>query len=78
MVTAQLTDLGSEPVEIGMGATIMLSVPTLVMQDAGVVLLSLITQRGAWIRIETDLYRPDASLSVQLVFAPDWTKPNVL
>lgn len=61
-----------------LGATIMLSVPTLVMQDAGVVLLSLITQRGAWIRIETDLYRPDASLSVQLVFAPDWTKPNVL
>jgi chemotaxis protein CheC len=61
-----------------LGATIMLSVPTLVMQDAGVVLLSLITQRGAWIRIETDLVRPDAGLGVQLVLAPDWTKPNAL
>ena len=61
-----------------LGATIMLSVPTLVMQDAGVVLLSLITQRGAWIRIETDLYRPDEPLSVLLVFAPDWPKPDAL
>lgn len=59
-----------------LGATIMLSVPTLVMRDAGVVLLSLITQRGAWIRIETELYQPDAALSVQLVFAPDWPKPD--
>ena len=61
-----------------LGATIMLSVPTLVMQDAGVVLLSLITQRGAWIRIETDLYRPDEPLSALLVFAPDWPKPDAL
>ena len=59
-------------------ATIMLSVPTLVMQDADVVLLSLITQRGAWIRIETDLYQPDGSLSAQLVFAPDWPKSDAL
>jgi chemotaxis protein CheY-P-specific phosphatase CheC len=57
-------------------ATIMLSVPTLVMQDADVVLLSLITQRGAWIRIETDLYEPDGALSAVLVFAPDWPKPD--
>jgi chemotaxis protein CheY-P-specific phosphatase CheC len=59
-------------------ATIMLSVPTLVMQDAGVVILSLITQRGAWIRIETDLYRPDGALNAQLVLAPDWPKPDAL
>jgi chemotaxis protein CheC len=61
-----------------LGATIMLSVPTLVMQDAESVLLSLITQRGSWIRIETDLYRPDNQLSVQLVFAPDWPKSDEL
>ena len=61
-----------------LGATIMLSIPTLVMQDAGVALLSLITQRGAWIRIETDLYRPQGALSTQLVFAPDWHKPDAL
>ena len=61
-----------------LGATIMLSVPTLVMQDADVVLLSLITQRGAWIRIETDLYRPDGALSALLVIAPDWPKPGAL
>jgi chemotaxis protein CheY-P-specific phosphatase CheC len=59
-----------------LGATIMLSVPTLVMRDTDVVLLSLITQRGAWIRIETDLYRPDGGLSALLVFAPDWPKPD--
>jgi chemotaxis protein CheY-P-specific phosphatase CheC len=61
-----------------LGATIMLSIPTLVMQDADVVLLSLITQRGAWIRIETDLYRPDGALSALLVIAPDWPKPGAL
>jgi chemotaxis protein CheY-P-specific phosphatase CheC len=61
-----------------LGATIMLSVPTLVMQGADVVLLSLITQRGSWIRIETDLYRPQGALSTQLVFAPDWHKPDAL
>jgi len=48
------------------------------MQDAGVALLSLITQRGAWIRIETDLYRPQGALSTQLVIAPDWRKPDAL
>jgi chemotaxis protein CheC len=59
-----------------LGATIMLSIPTLVMEDADVVLLSLITQRGAWIRIETDLHRPDGTLSALLVFAPDCPKPD--
>ncbi len=61
-----------------LGATIMLSVPTLVMQGADVALLSLITRRGSWIRIEIDLYRPQGALSTQLVFAPDWHKPDAL
>jgi chemotaxis protein CheY-P-specific phosphatase CheC len=61
-----------------LGATIMLSVPTLVMQGADVVLLSLISERGAWIRIETDLYRPHDALSTQLVFAPDRHEPDAL
>lgn len=61
-----------------LGAKILLSVPTLVMQDADVVLLSLITQRSAWVRIETDLYRPDGALGALLVFAPDWPKRDAL
>jgi chemotaxis protein CheY-P-specific phosphatase CheC len=59
-----------------MDATIMLSIPTLVMHDADVVLSSLIIQRGAWVRIETDLYRPDGALNALLVFAPDRPKPD--
>jgi chemotaxis protein CheC len=52
-------------------ATILLSVPTLVMRDAGVVLSSLISQRGTGARIETDLCRPDGAVSALLVLAPD-------
>jgi len=52
-------------------ATILPSVPTLVMDDAGEVLLSLITQRGAELRIEADLLDPDGDLHALLVFAPD-------
>jgi chemotaxis protein CheY-P-specific phosphatase CheC len=59
-------------------ATILLSVPTLVMEDAGAVLRSLISQRGAEIRVETDLYRPDGALGALLVFAPDAPKPGPL
>jgi chemotaxis protein CheY-P-specific phosphatase CheC len=59
-----------------MDATIMLSVPNLVVHDADVVLTSLILQRGAWVRIETDLYRPDGTLGALLVFAPDRPKPD--
>jgi chemotaxis protein CheC len=85
MVESALRELGNivasqtvSAIADSLGATIMLSVPTLVMRDADIVLLSLITQRGAWIRIETDLYRPHGALSTQLVFAPDWRKPGVL
>jgi len=35
------------------------------------VLLSLITQRGAELRIEADLLDPDGDLHALLVFAPD-------
>jgi chemotaxis protein CheY-P-specific phosphatase CheC len=59
-------------------ATILLSVPTLVMEDAGVVLRSLISQRGAQLRVETDLYRPDGELGALLVFAPDAPNPHGL
>jgi chemotaxis protein CheC len=59
-----------------LGATILLSVPTLVMRDAGVVLRSLISQRGAGARIETDLCGPDGAVSALLVFAPDPRKPD--
>jgi chemotaxis protein CheY-P-specific phosphatase CheC len=59
-----------------MDATIMLSVPILVMRDADVVLTSLIAQRGASVRIETDLYRPDGTLNALLVLAPDRPKPD--
>jgi chemotaxis protein CheY-P-specific phosphatase CheC len=59
-------------------ATILLSVPTLVMEDAGAVLTSLIDQRGAEIRVETDLYRPDGALGALLVFVPDAPKPGPL
>jgi hypothetical protein len=48
------------------------------MEDAGVVLRSLITQRGAGLRIEADLYEPDGALSALLVFAPDAPKPGAL
>jgi len=59
-------------------ATIMLSVPTLVLEDADVVLLSLISQRGAGVRIEADLYQPEGDLHALLVFAPDLPKPDEL
>jgi CheY-specific phosphatase CheX len=57
-------------------ATIMLSVPKLVMADAGEALLSLITQRGAQVRIEADLLDPEGDLHALLVFAPDPVEKN--
>jgi chemotaxis protein CheC len=61
-----------------LGTTILLSVPTLVMEDAGVVLRSLISQRGAGVRIETDLYGTDGEVNALLVFAPDAPKPAAI
>jgi len=52
-------------------ATIMLSVPTLVMDDAGEVLLSLLSQRGTELRIEADLLAQGGDVHALLVFAPD-------
>jgi len=57
-------------------ATIILSVPTLAMEDAGVVLRSLISQRGAVVRIETELCGPDGVVNAILILAPDPTKPE--
>jgi len=57
-------------------ATILLSVPTLALRDAGMVLRSLICQRGAQLRIETELCAPDGSLVALLVFAPDPEKAS--
>jgi len=58
-------------------ATILLSVPTLALRDAGVVLRSLISQRGAQLRIATELCATDGRLVALLVFAPDPAKPGV-
>ena len=44
-------------------ATILLSVPTLAIRDAGVVLGALIAERSAPVRIETDLLGPDGLLT---------------
>jgi len=52
-------------------ATIMLSVPTLVMDGAGEVLLSLLSQRGTELRIEADLRARGGDVHALLVFAPD-------
>lgn len=59
-------------------ATILLSVPTLAMEDAGVVLRSLISQSGALVRIETELCGPDGAVNAVLVLAPDPSKPDPL
>jgi len=59
-------------------ATILLSVPTLAMQDAGIVLRSLISQSGAVVRIETELCGPDGAVNAILVLAPDPAKVDAL
>jgi len=59
-------------------ATILLSVPTLVMEDAGVVLRSLISQRGATVRVEIDLHERRGAVDALLVFVPDPLKPDPL
>jgi chemotaxis protein CheC len=57
--------------------TILLSVPTLVMDGTGGVLRSLASQRGGSIRIETELGGPDGSVKALLVLAPDAVKADV-
>ena len=57
-------------------ATILLSVPTLVMEDAGVVLRSLISQRGATARVEIDLHERRGAVDALLVFVPDPLKQD--
>jgi chemotaxis protein CheY-P-specific phosphatase CheC len=54
-----------------LGATILLSIPTLVTEDAGVVLRSLIDRRGAKLRVEIDLHDRGGAVDALLVFAPD-------
>jgi chemotaxis protein CheC len=59
-------------------ATILLSVPTLAIRDAGVVLSALIAERSAPVRIETDLLGPDGGIEALLVFVPELHKPGPL
>ncbi len=57
-------------------ATILLSVPTLVTEDAGAVLRSLISQRGAKVRVEIDIRNRAEAVDTLLVFVPDPPKPD--
>lgn len=57
-------------------ATILLSVPTLVMDDTGCVFRSLASRRGGVLRIETELCGPDGSVKALLVLAPDPVKAD--
>jgi chemotaxis protein CheC len=54
-----------------LGATIMLSVPELVMSEAGEDLGRRIHRRGASLHIETQLVDPSGALLALLVIAPD-------
>ena len=58
--------------------TILLSVPTLAIRDAGVVLGSLIAERSAQVRIETELLGPDGGIEALLVFVPESHEPGPL
>lgn len=60
-----------------LGATILLSVPTLAIRDAGVVLGALIAERSAPVRIETDLLGPDGGIEALLVIVPEPYKPRL-
>jgi chemotaxis protein CheC len=57
-------------------ATILLSVPTLAMEDAGAAIRSSVRRRGAPVRIETDLCGPDGGVFAVLVLVPDPAKPE--
>jgi chemotaxis protein CheC len=59
-------------------ATILISVPTLAVRDAGVVLGALIAERSASVRIETDLLGPHGETEALLVFVPEPLKPRPL
>jgi chemotaxis protein CheC len=61
-----------------LAATVMLSVPTLAMRDAGTVLGSLIADRGAAARIEVELCGTDGDAAALLIFVPDPGKPGEL
>ena len=57
-------------------ATILISIPTLAIRDAGAMLGALIAERLAAVRIETDLLGPDGEIEALLVFVPEPLKPR--
>ena len=58
-----------------LGGTILLSVPTLVMDDADRVLATLVGERHATHCFESDLFDSDGELAAAIVFVPELKGP---